>query len=353
MAELLSGAPWGGLLILTGVAVAGALLCALLVALLSRLSRRVGREVGGWVAEHLRRPLCILAATLAARLTVPLAGLGARIEGVIEHAISIILIAGLAWLTISLSFVLDEYLHQSFLIDVSDNLRARSIHTRFRLLRRALVTVIAIIAGAAVLMTFPGARELGAGLLASAGIAGLVIGVAARPTVESLIAGVQLALTEPIRIDDVVIVEGEWGRIEEITATYVVVRIWDLRRLIVPIAHFIREPFQNWTRVSADLLCNVSVDVDYSTPVEEVRVAAGAMVEASPHWDGGFWNLQVTEAGERSIRLRVLMSAADSGAAWDMRCEIREQLVAWLQQNHPGSLPRIRAELETENVLGG
>jgi hypothetical protein len=115
----------------------------------------------------------------------------------------------------------------------------------------------------------------------------------------------------------------------------------------VPIAHFIHQPFQNWTRVSADLLCHVSVDVDYSTPVEDVRAAAGAMVEASPHWDGGFWNLQVTEAGERNIRLRVLMSAADSGAAWDMRCEIREQLVAWLQQNHPASLPRVRAKIET------
>ena len=167
----------------------------------------------------------------------------------------------------------------------------------------------------AMMMTFPAVRHLGAGLLASAGIAGIVLGIAARPTVETLIAGVQLALTEPIRLDDVVVVEGEWGRVEEIGATHVVVRIWDDRRLILPVAYFLTEPFQNWTRVTADLLGQVTVEADYRTPIDAVRAEAGRIVEASPHWDRRFWNLQVVEAGERTLRLRVLMSAADSSSA--------------------------------------
>ena len=197
-------------------------------------------------------------------------------------------------------------------------------------------------------MTFPAVRHLGAGLLASAGIVGLVIGIAARPTVETIIAGVQLALTEPIRLDDVVIVEGEWGRIEEITATYIVVRIWDDRRLIVPVTHFLQQPFQNWTRVTADLLGQVALEVDYRTPVEEVRSEVGRLVEASPDWDRRFWNLQVVEAGEHTMRLRVLLSAADASTAWNLRCEIREKLIAYLQAQHPEALPRIRASLEGE-----
>jgi small-conductance mechanosensitive channel len=170
-----------------------------------------------------------------------------------------------------------------------------------------------------------------------------VLGIAARPAAETLIAGLQIALTEPFYVEDVVIVEGEWGRIEEITATYVVVRLWDLRRLIVPLTYFLQRPFQNWTRSGADLLAQVTVEVDYSTPVEEVRKRAGEIVALSKLWDGKFWNLQVTEATERTIRLRVLATAASADAAWGMRCEIRERLVEYLQKTHPWALPRIRA----------
>jgi small-conductance mechanosensitive channel len=176
---------------------------------------------------------------------------------------------------------------------------------------------------------------------------GIVLGIAARPTVEALMAGVQLALTEPIRVDDVVIVEGEWGRIEEIGATYVVVRIWDDRRLIVPVSHFLERSFQNWTRVTSDLLGQITLDVDYATPIEEVRREAGRIVEASPLWDRRFWNLQVVEAGERTIRLRVLMSAADASNAWNLRCEVREKLLGYLQARHPEALPRLRAAVAT------
>jgi small-conductance mechanosensitive channel len=208
-----------------------------------------------------------------------------------------------------------------------------------------LVIVIGVVTAGALLMTFPAIRQLGAGLLASAGIVGIVLGVAARPTVELLIAGVQLALTEPIRLDDVVIVEGEWGRIEDINATHVAIRIWDDRRLIVPVSYFLTQPFQNWTRVTADITGQVTLEVDYATPIEKVRAAAGRIVEASAHWDRRFWNLQVVEAGERTIRLRVLASAGDASSAWDLRCEIREKLIGFLQERHPEALPRFRASL--------
>jgi hypothetical protein len=202
-----------------------------------------------------------------------------------------------------------------------------------------------VVALSVALMTFPSIRHLGVSLFASAGVAGIVIGMAARPTIANLLAGIQIALTEPIRLDDVVIVNGEWGWIEEIGTTYVVVRIWDLRRLIVPLSQFIEQPFQNWTRVTADLLGTVIVYADYRVPVERVRQELHRILEASGMWDGKAWGLQVTDATERTIQLRALMSAPDSGKAWDLRCLVREQLVAFLQREYPDSLPVVRAEL--------
>jgi small-conductance mechanosensitive channel len=200
------------------------------------------------------------------------------------------------------------------------------------------------------LLTFPEGRAIGASILASAGLAGIVLGIAARPATENLIAGLRVALTEPIQIDDVVIVEGEWGRIEEITRTYVVVRIWDLRRLVVPLGYFLEKPFQNWTRSGTSLLAQVTVEVDYSTPVAKLREQVSEIVASSALWDRGSWNLQVVEAGERTMRLRVVASAADSGDAWNLRCEIRERLIAYLQEHYPWALPRIRATLESGSV---
>jgi small-conductance mechanosensitive channel len=195
------------------------------------------------------------------------------------------------------------------------------------------------------LMTFPAIRRFGASLLASAGVAGLIVGLAARETISSLLAGIQVALTEPIRLDDVVIVEGEWGRIEEIRMTYVVVRIWDERRLVVPLSYFIEKPFQNWTRKTANILGTVFLYVDYAVPVDEVREQLHRILKDSGLWDGKVWNLQVTDATERTMQLRALMSAPDSSTAWDLRCDVREKLIEFLQREYPGSLPVTRAEL--------
>jgi small-conductance mechanosensitive channel len=188
-------------------------------------------------------------------------------------------------------------------------------------------------------------RHVGTSLLASAGIVGIVACVAAQKPLANVLAGFQIALAQPVRVDDIVIVEGEWGRIEEITLTYVVVHVWDDRRLVLPLAYFIEKPFQNWTRTSSQLLGTVFVWVDYSYPVEEGRAALKEIIEGTPRWDKRFWNLQVTDADQRTMQLRVLATAANASEAFDLRCEIREKFIAHIQRHHPQSLPRVRADL--------
>jgi hypothetical protein len=238
--------------------------------------------------------------------------------------------------------VLDDVVEQRFRVDVADNLLARRVRTQTAVVARVVQVLVIVLAFAAMLMTFPGVRQVGASLLASAGIAGLAVGLAARPALENLFAGLQLALTQPIRIDDVVIVEGEWGRIEEIGTTYVIVRIWDLRRLVVPLRHFIEHPFQNWTRSTADLLGTVFLHTDYTLPVDELRAELHRILRGTELWDGKVWNLQVTDATERTMTLRALMSAADAGTAWDLR----ERMIEYLRREHPRALPRTRAEID-------
>jgi hypothetical protein len=216
-------------------------------------------------------------------------------------------------------------------------------------LRRITLIAIYVIAMAAILITFPRIWQLGAGLLASAGVAGLVIGVAARPLLENLIAGVQLSLTQPIRIADWVIVEGEAGQIAEINATHVVVRLWDDRRLVVPLNYFNTNPFQNWTRTSTELLGTAFFYVDYTFPVEAGRQALKRILAGTELWDSRTWGLQVTNATEHTVELRALMSASDASRAWDLRCHVREKFIEFLQQNYPDCLPRTRAVLQREN----
>jgi small-conductance mechanosensitive channel len=248
-------------------------------------------------------------------------------------------------------YVFEDLILNQYDIDLKDNLEARRIHTQIQILKKVVIVVVGVLALAAALMTFEKVRQLGTTLLASAGIVGIIVGLAAQKSISTLFAGIQMAITQPIRIDDVVIVENEWGRIEEITLTYVVVRIWDLRRLIVPITYFLEKPFQNWTRISADLLGTVFLYVDYTVPVEAVRAEMKRIVESSPLWDKRVCALQVTNATERTVELRALMSAADSSSAWELRCDVREKLIGFIRQNYPDGLPKVRAEL-TESAEG-
>lgn len=262
-----------------------------------------------------------------------------------ERFTMIVFIAALGATLLGLMHVWADHAMRRFQIDVADNLAARKALTRMRILRRMGASFIGVITVAAMLMAIPGVRNYGVSLFASAGAAGIVLGLAARPVLSNLLAGLQIALTQPIRIDDVVIVEGEWGWIEEITATYVVVRIWDWRRLVVPLSYFIENPFQNWTRESASIIGSVFWEVDYTVPVAEMRARLKTFLAEHPLWDKNVVTLQITDSRERTMTLRALMSARNSSQAWDLRCDIREQMITWLQAEYPNALPRIRAEV--------
>jgi len=315
-----------------------------------RLARRTGSVVDNSLGQHGRRPASLILPLIALFLALPATSLPPGPMGIVRHIIALGMIASVAWLLIILIDVFEDVVADKYKIGVRDDLRARKIQTQIHVLRRTALVVSCIVAFSVMLMTFPSIRQFGISLFASAGIAGIIIGMAARPTLSSLLAGLQLALTEPIRLEDVVIVEGEWGWIEEITTTYVVVRIWDLRRLVVPISYFIEHPFQNWTRATADLLGTVFLYTDYTVPVEEIRQELHRILKTTDLWDGKAWGLQVTNASEHTMELRALMSAADSPTAWNLRCLVRERLITFLQQTYPQSLPRTRVEMEQSDT---
>jgi small-conductance mechanosensitive channel len=254
-----------------------------------------------------------------------------------------VLFAIAGWIAISAVHIASDVYLARFRIDVADNLRARKHVTQIRILRRVADTTIVLLSLGAGLMTFESVRQYGVSIFASAGAAGLVLGFAARPVLENLIAGIQIAVTQPIRIDDAVVVEGEWGWIEEITGTYVVIRIWDWRRLVVPLSYFIQNPFTNWTRESASIIGTVFLHADYTLPVDELRAYLSELVKEQPLWDGKVAVVQVTDATERTIEIRALVSARTSPEAWDLRCNVREKLVAWIRENRPESLPQVRS----------
>jgi small-conductance mechanosensitive channel len=333
----------------------GAVLLALLAhyvlfLLMKRLARRTESVVDDSLVRYGERPTRWIFPVLAIELILPLLPLRPQIVGYLQHGLGLGLIASVAWVVVLLADVAADAISAKHEIDVADNLAARRIRTQTQVLRRIFVVVVVIMTLGIMLMTFPAIRALGTSLLASAGLAGLVLGMAMRPTLASVIAGVQIALTQPIRIDDVVIVEGEWGWIEDIRTTYVVIRIWDLRRLVVPLSYFIEKPFQNWTRVTADLLGTVFLYVDYTVSVEEIRQEFHRILEASGMWDGKTWGVQVTNASEHTLELRALMSAPNGPQAWDLRCHVREKLVEFLQTHHPDSLPRTRAEVRLDKA---
>ncbi|MBN2019977.1 MAG: mechanosensitive ion channel [Sedimentisphaerales bacterium] len=283
---------------------------------------------------------------LAVRIVIPMMALPEKFSEPIDHLLSLALIASFAAILIKLTYVFDDYILQRFDVTVQDNLKARKIQTQLNVLRRIFITIVIVIALASMLMTFEKIRALGTAILASAGIVGIVVGMAAQKTIATFLAGLQIAITQPIRIDDVVIVENEWGKIEEVTLTYVVVRIWDLRRLIVPITYFIEKPFQNWTRVSADLLGTVFLYVDYTVDPEPVRTELRRLLESSKEWDKKVCVVQLTNASERTVELRALMSAADASSLFSLRCMVREKLIEFIKDKYPASLPKLRAELE-------
>lgn len=330
------------------------------IAALCWLLARIGRVVEAHLVELAARSdnrwddIALPVAGKAVRLALPLVAIilyapvlqvSPNLQTLFSRVVSILLIGTIAAILLQLVNQLAALILARYRIDVADNLRGRAVQTQVMVLKKVAVAVIVVFTGASMLMVFDSVRHFGTSILASAGVAGIILGFAAQRSLATLLAGFQIAVTQPIRIDDVVIVEGEWGRVEEITLTYIVVKIWDLRRLVLPVTYFIEKPFQNWTRTSSNRLGSVFIWVDYTFPVEEGRKALKDIIEGNPLWDGDFWNLQVSDTTDRTIQLRVLATAKDSSTEWNLRCDIRERFIAFIREQHPTSLPRVRGEL--------
>ena len=272
--------------LLAGALIVGLIVHYLLLVVTEGVARRTQTTIDDSFIKNFRRPSQVLIPLLVVSLLLPALIVSPKTLAVLRHLVSLGIIASIAWLIVRTTYVLDDIVLSRYRIDEKDNLQARKIYTQLQVFKRIVIVVVCILALATMLLTFDKVRQLGAGILASAGIVGIVIGVSAQRTISTILAGLQIAITQPIRIDDVVIVENEWGRIEEITFTYVVVRIWDLRRLVLPITYFIEKPFQNWTRVTADILGTVFIYVDYTVPVQPIREELHRILKGSSYWNG-------------------------------------------------------------------
>jgi small-conductance mechanosensitive channel len=345
MIELLPQSPWTATaLVALGAAIAALVARQVLRGAFKRLAR--GKPVFLAVLDATRKAGRLAFPAVALLMVWQAAPADLPYLATVRHVTVLLLIGSLTWFTMAVIGGVARGVIESHPVDLDDNLHARRILTQTNVLSRSAQVVLAIAGIAMALMTFPGARQVGASLLASAGVLGIIGGLAARPVFSNLIAGLQIALAQPIRLDDVLIVKGEWGKVEEITGTYVVLKIWDERRLIVPLQWFIENPFENWTRTGSELLGAVMLYLDYTTPVDVVREQARRIAEASPEWDHRVLAVQVTDTTERTMQVRVLVSARNAGKAFDLRCRMREELLAFLARAYPQSLPQVRGPAE-------
>ncbi|MBI5333907.1 MAG: mechanosensitive ion channel [Burkholderiales bacterium] len=338
--------PWVAIAV---ASVVGVLLAWVVYRVIDKVVQRLAPRTRfiGPVTRAARRPAAWFLPLLVLNVVVQNAPDDLRGIGSLRQALTVAVIGVATWLLVRIVSGLGDAVVALKPIDVADNLMARRLATQTKVVTRTVMSLLTLIGLAMALMTFPSVRQIGAGLLASAGVAGIAAGLAARPILGNLLAGLQIAFTQPIRLDDVVIVQGEWGRVEEITGTYVVLKIWDERRLIVPLQWWIENPFQNWTRNSAQIMGTVMVWLDYRTPVAPLREAVERIVKASPLWDGRVCVIQVTDFTERTMQIRVLVSSADSGKNFDLRCLIREEIMALMQRDYPDYLPRERIEVDS------
>lgn len=297
------------------------------------------------VVVNLGRAITYFIPLFLLNLFIPLMRLDKVFINPLDKTIEILLTISFAGILVRSIRILEDYIYHTYDLNKADNLVERKVRTQIQFIRKFLVVVIVFVTIAIILLSFESMRKIGTGLLTGVGIGGIIVGFAAQNSLGNLLAGFQIAFTQPIRIDDVLVVEGEWGRVEEITLTYVVLNIWDKRRLILPINYFITKPFQNWTRTSSEILGTVFLYVDYTIPLDVIREEFVRLINLTPLWDKKVQVVQVTDTKENNIEVRVLMSARNSSEAFDLRCYIRENLVTFIQQNYPGSLPRIRNEV--------
>lgn len=315
-----------------------------------------GAEKYGWIitdrrmVNRLAAPARVMLPLLCILIAFPYLLFQEQIKVFLQHLFEIGLIASCTWLCISSVTGMQDVILSRYDLMVHDNLKARVVHTQVNVMVKIVLVVLLIVAFALALTTFEQIRRIGISILASAGIIGVIAGIGAQRSIAHIFAGIQIAISQPIRIDDVVVVEGEWGIIEEINLTYVVVRVWDLRHLVLPITYFLEKPFQNWTRATAHLLGTVMIYADYSLPVDEVRAELKRILEQAPKWNGEAWALHVTDAQERSLELRALVSADNAGSLWELRCHVREKLIEFMTSRYPQSLPRIRVDLDGQSM---
>lgn len=337
---------WQSAVLISVLILAGSLaIHAIIFRIIRRISIRSDKPGLKLIWKKARKPSLGLLMTIALDIILFAFAPENQLVDIAAHLIRMLIIFFITWFIIGLIKFGREVILLRYDMEEKDNLKARRVYTQFRILERILIFIVIIIAVAVALMTFEQIRRIGVSLFASAGVAGIILGFAAQKLIGNVLAGFQLAFAQPIRLEDVVIVEKEWGWIEEINLTYVVVRIWDKRRLILPTTYFIEKPFQNWTRVSADILGTVFIYTDYTVPVDKLREELTRVLESDKNWDGKVNVLQVTDSTEHTMELRALMSAADSPSAWDLRVNVREKLIDFLQKNYPESLPRSRVEL--------
>jgi small-conductance mechanosensitive channel len=325
--------------------VLGYVVRAVLLAVARRAHARAADGMRTQIVEAIAVPAAVALPLLFLSIAVASTPLWLDWRRAIQHALALLGMLCLVWLIVRVIGAVERVIVQRYPVDVENNLRARRVQTQARVLSRMAQVAVILVGISLALMTFPAIREIGATLLASAGIAGVVAGLAAKPVFGNLIAGLQIALTQPIRIDDVVIVEGQWGRVEEITSAFVVVRIWDERRMVVPLQWFIENPFQNWTRTSSQLMGDVILWLDYRTPMPEVRAELERICRTDPRWDGRVCVAQVTDTDRTTIAVRLLVSARNSGDLFDLRCAARERMIDYLNAQHPEALPRMRANV--------
>jgi len=328
-----------------------AIVCALVTHTVAAalVKRAIGSRRSIWISiiETTSGPIRLALCLLAVAFVMPLAPLSDDLRGMLTHLFAVASIALIGWISIrAIDLSATRYVSR-YSYDIEENFLARKHVTQVRVFKRVIDTLIIVIAVSAALMTFDSVKQYGVSLFASAGAAGLVVGLAARPLLSNLIAGVQIAITQPIRIEDAVIIENEWGWIEDIATTYVVIRLWDWRRLVVPLSYFIERPFQNWTRDAASLIGSVSFHVDFAADVQRIREQLELAARESSIWDGKVVNLQVVDNSERTMELRALVSARNAPQAWDLRCEIREKLIEFLRSEMPEALPRQRAHISS------
>ena len=336
--------------IITGSLLLGSVIKLLIFGLIKSYRREKAPLLTTSVVKHLSQPSSWFIPLLVLSFMLPLIKLPPGPSEVLRRILELSLIITFAWCLVEAINVLQDLIRNHYQISKADNYRERRLLTQLQFVRKVAKVSVLFFAVCLILMSFATVRKIGTGLITSAGIASVIVGFAAQRSISNLLAGFQIAFTQPIRIDDVLVVEGEWGRVEEITLTYVVLRIWDERRLVLPLNYFIEKPFQNWTRTTSQLLGTVFLYTDYTVPIEAVREELTRIVSGHKLWDKRVCLLQVTESKESTLELRILVSAADSGSAFDLRCDVREKLITFIQENYPESLPKIRSEITGSSI---